>query len=815
MKWTLVIFIIANSYLFAQKTVVQGVVIENETKNPVPFASVFFEESKIGTVTDENGEFKIETYYASEILIIRSTEFKEKRVPVKLDVSQELVIELDLNIQTSEEVVIFAPEEKPSTILYRKIERNRPINNKEKLDAYEYESYNKVQIDLNNLGDDFENSKIVSALDLKNYIDTSNNSTSLPAILSESLSEYYVKREPRMRKEVIKASRITGVDNLELDQFLGEMYQDINVYDNFIGVFDKSLISPISNIALSFYTFFIEDSTFIDNQWCYLLTFTPKRTGELTLEGKMWIHDTTFAVKSWEATVNKGVNINYVNDLYLYQEFEQVKEGAWMLKLENLIIDLQILKSKKSFGFIGKKLVSRKNFVINQPHPNSFYRTQDNVTKEDGYNNRSEEYWEEHRHVPLHQKDLEIEQMIDTLNQQPLFKFFKGLSHMLVTGYYPISYIEIGNLMKVIGINKVEGFRNQLSLRTSNEFSRVLQIHGNVAYGYRDKEFKYGGGIRWNITPKKRGMLDLYYNYDVTQLGLGGDMVDVSEGLGSLIRTKPLTQLTFVEKAGLKFEKDVGRSLIFTVSGEWREVTPLGETQFRKPIGLVGFEKIENIRTFESSLKIRWAKQEEFISGAFDRISAGSRFPIVSLEGMFGIPGVLDSDYEYQRVEMRIEHRPRLGILGTLYYEVYGGIYFGKAAYPFLKIHEGAQTYWAQSFAYNKMDYFEFISDKYVGAMFEHHFNGLILGHIPGMDVLRWRLVLSGRSVWGSISDKQREIMTLPDNTKSFGNIPYVESALGIENIFNFIRIDVVWRMTHNVYGESPVGVRGKLTFRF
>src|SRR5690554_4764747 len=298
MRWMLFIFLLTGLHLTAQKTEVSGTVIEDATGLPVPFASVFFKDSKIGTETDFDGNYSIESYYATDSLVVRASGLESQTVAVKKDQSQVIDFRLGTVVQTTEEVVIRAPDEKPSTVLHRRIVRNKDINNKEKLEAYEYESYNKIQLDLNNIGDDFERRRIVQSLNhVMDYLDTMDGGKYLPLILTESLSKYYYRTNPTRKKEVVNASRITGVNNLEVNQFLGEMYQDINVYENYIGIFDKSFISPIANFGLNYYKFYLQDSAFIDNQWCYLMTFKPKRKGDLTFEGEMWVHDTTYAIK--------------------------------------------------------------------------------------------------------------------------------------------------------------------------------------------------------------------------------------------------------------------------------------------------------------------------------------------------------------------------------------------------------------------------------------------------------------------------------------------------------------------------------------
>ena len=817
MKWsiTLLLFLISFSS-FSQRAGVSGQVIEKSSGEPVPFASVFFKDSKIGTETDLDGNYKLESYYATDSLVVRASGYAIQTVSVVKDQSQIINFQLEPVTQDIDEVIIRAPDKKPSTVLHERVVRNKPINNKEKLGAYQYETYNKIQLDLNNIGDKFGERKIVKSLDLvMDYLDTLNGGQYLPLLLTESLSDFYYRTNPTKKKEVVKASRITGIQNVEVNQFLGEMYQDINVYENYIGIFDKSFISPISNSAMAFYKFYLEDSSFIDNQWCYMLRFEPKRKGDLTFTGKMWIHDTTYAVKKWDANVAKEANINFVNGFYLEQKFDQVQDEVWMLTLDKLIVDLKVTRNSKVLGFYGRKLTSRKNFVINTPYDPSFYRTNENVVVLDSADKRSKEYWRANRHTSLNEQEEDIDKMIDSLNEVPIFNAMKNLTFLATTGFYPLGKIEIGNIQSLMSFNQVEGFRNQLQLRTSNDFSRRVELSGKLAYGYGDEIFKYGGAVRFNVTPEKRGMLRLYYDYDLTQLGLGENALDVDAALGSFFRTKPLNQLTFVEKLGMTFEKDFGKSFILSAGAEWKELESKGNANYRVPNSQTGFTEIDKISTFETFFKIRFAKNEEFLSGSFDRLSLGSKYPILSLKGILGVKGVYGSDYEYQKLEFNLEHSPKLGIFGKLNYSIYAGYIFGQAAYPFLKVHEGSQTYWFQSNAHNRIDFFEFISDRYIGATAEQHFNGLFFDRIPLVRKLKWRLVASGRSVWGQISDQQSQIMLLPDVTRSFGDIPYVESSIGIENIFKVFRIDAVWRMTHLDAGVSPVGVRGKFVFRF
>ena len=817
-KYTLLLLVLISFTSFGQQTKVKGMVWDAVNNEPMPFVKVQFQNSKIGTLTDTLGQFYIETYYATDSLVFSAVGYNTYTFKINKDQEQEITVRMSNRLNEMEEIKILPPDEFPSTTLHKRVIANKYINNREKLISYEYELYNKIQLDLNNIGDKFTERDIVKRLDLvMDYLDSNDNGTNyLPVILSESISKFYFKNNPKKRKEVVSATRITGIDNLQMNQFLGDMYLDINVYDNTINLFNKSFVSPVSNFARSYYRFYIEDSSFIDNQWCYKLTFKPKRTGDATFEGEMWIHDTTYAVKQISASISPGTNINYVQDLYFEHHFDQVSNEVWMLTKEKMIVDVKITKNTGVYGFYGRKLSTRKDFVINEDHPSDFYRADNTVEILDSAKTRDDAYWIAHRHEPLSNQEVGIDNMIDSLNEVSFFKALKNLSYFATTGYYPLGKVEIGSAFSLVSFNPVENFRTSLALRTSNNFSRRLELGGKIAYGFGDEKFKYGANIRYNITPKKRGMLTSYYRYDIEQIGQSPTAAAIGSTFGTLFRTGPLDKLTMVQKAGINLEKDIKKDLILYGGFEWKEFTALGlanYVKFNPSTNL--YDTLGKITSSEFIARIRWTKNEEFISGSFDRTSVGSKYPILSLQGIFGVKGLFGGNYNYQKIEFLMEHSRQIGVLGRIRYGFNAGYVFGTTAYPFLKVHEGNQSYWLLTSTFNKLNYFEFISDKYVGGFVENHWEGLLFDRIPLIKKLQWRLVTTGRITYGAISSRHSSEMILPSFTKQFGNVPYAEVAVGIENIFKVGRVDLVWRVTHLEPGMSPLGVRARWALNF
>lgn len=91
----------------------------------------------------------------------------------------------------------------------RKIVAHRKNNNPENLKAYEYESYNKIQIDIDNLSEKFRKRKAIQKMthivDKYDEVKGEDGKTIIPIFISESVSNVYYRNDPkRKRKSLAK-----------------------------------------------------------------------------------------------------------------------------------------------------------------------------------------------------------------------------------------------------------------------------------------------------------------------------------------------------------------------------------------------------------------------------------------------------------------------------------------------------------------------------------------------------------------------------------------------------------------------------------
>jgi hypothetical protein len=800
---------------------VYGTVIDAQTKEPLAFASVQFKGTKTGITTDLEGKYSLETYYASDSLQVTFFGYKTQVKRIKKDIEQRVDFALEVEGEIMEEVIIKADKkaENPAHVIFRKVVENKPINNKAKLDSYEYEVYNKVQFDLNNIKEKFTNRKVFKKFNfIFDNIDSSETEKPhLPVLITESISDFYYRSSPKASKEVIKASRVSGVNNESLSQFMGQMYQQGNIYNDRLEVFGKFFVSPFSDHGLNHYKYYLEDSATIDGYWCYKLIFMPKRKQELTFEGEVWIHDTTYAIKEITGYISEDANINFVKQLVVKQTFEQVESEVWMPIKDELFVELNI--TEKQMGFYGRKSTSYKNFVINKPKEGGFYSADNIVVLADALT-KNNSYWEGHRHDSLTDKQKNIYRMIDTLENLPIVHTYIDVIQTIFTGYKVIGPVELGPYFSTYSFNVVEGHRFRLGGRTSNDFSKKIEFSGYGAYGLTDEKFKYGFGSRINLSREPRRMLHLVYKNDVEQLGLSQNAFRSDDILSSFLRRNPYNKLTFAEEYRIAYENEwfAGLSSTFLVRNV--ALRPLGIIPFQKTEADGSITAIPNVTTTEVTFYTRFANKEQFLRGEFERISLGTKNPIMELQFTQGFKNVLGSQYNYQKIVFGYKHKFSLGIFGLFRYRFEAGKIFGTVPYPLLEIHAGNETFTTNPSSFNMMNLVEFISDQYVSANFAHHFEGLFLNKIPLLRRLKWREVATFKAVYGTLNSRHLELMDLPTFSRSLQAKPYMECSVGVENIFKILRVDLLWRLTYldNTFDGidvSTLALRFNLSFDF
>jgi len=807
----------------AQVTKIMGSVHDARSKEAIPFVNIIIPGTTAGTLTDFNGNYSLEFKQKGDS--IRAFLIGYNSVVRKIQRNQFQTIDFELEAQNLDlpEVTIHY-QGNPAEALLEKVIRNKEKNTLQSFETYQYEVYTKIQLDANNISEKFRNRKLLKQFDFVwNYLDTSTLSgkSFLPVLITETMSDVYFRRSPPSKKEIIRASSVSGLQNSSVSQFFGHLSEQVDIYRNFIPLFEKNFVSPIADFSIDYYKLYLVDSAFIGNQWCFHVMFKPRRPQELTFSGDLWIADTSFAVKKFRMRMAGDANVNFINEMEVEQEFEWTDNLFWMLTKDVLNVDFNIIEhTKKTIGFYGHRTTLYRNFQFDVPEEKDFHKVYSDLYIDPDATKKTEDYWSRIRPEKLSSREEGIYKMVDSVKSVPIFRTYTDILYGIFTGYLPWGKIELGPYSKLFSYNAMEGARFRLGVRTSNSFSKIIQLEGYLAYGTFDQKFKYGGELIWMFSKDPRRDLTASFKYDIEQLGASLTSFSNDNLLASLFHRGPNNKLTMVREYKIGYEHEWFRGFINRIHFNHREIFPLGSTEFiifpeqqSTPVFM------NSIYTSEFQLDTRLSFHERFLAAEFARVTISSVYPIIQLTYSYGAPNLFKSDFEYHKLQLGVSQWFHFATIGWSKYIVEGGKIWGTLPYPLLKLHEGNQTFFYDDNSSNLMNYYEFVSDTWISATFIHHFSGLLFNKIPLLRKLNWREVAHVRAVYGTLSDKNARYSYFPGNLRSFERQPYYEAGVGIENIFKIIRIDAVWRMSHlNDAGNlhvSKFGLFASLFFSF
>ncbi|GAL86242.1 hypothetical protein MYP_3471 [Sporocytophaga myxococcoides] len=814
----------------AQEITVKGKVTDSETGEGIPFANVVERKSNQATLTDFEGYYSLKVNQGADSITVLFIGYLPKSKAINKNLSNQVLdFQISPEVKNLEEVTVVAGEN-PAFRILRKVIDNKDKNDYRRLDAYEYESYSKIELSIDNITEKFRKRKIMSKLvqvfDSLKIIAGDEGKPILPVFMSESVSKFYHRTSPDKTSEHIIATNVKGVgvdDGTLVSQLIGSTFQQYNFYKNRLGILNKDFISPISDGWNSSYNYWLVDSAFMDGKWCYKLEFKPKRAQDLAFNGFMWIADTTFALKQIDVTVNRDANLNYIDKIKIQQELAPTEAGPWLPVKSRILIDIDEV-GETSPGMLAKFYTSNKKIEINKPKPLKFYDSLLEV--EEDAQQKGQEYWQQNRHDSLTATEQNVYNMIDSVNNVPVVKTYVEIVNIFINGYKKVGKIDVGPYLMAYANNNIEGNRFRLGFRTNIDFSKKWVFKGYLAYGTKDSYglngFKYSAGASYIFSRKPWTVATIERKADIEQLGVATENITSNALFLAFTRWGTLRGPYWSEQNTFSFQSEIKKDFTPKIQLRTRYLNPIFPFAYYSSLKNGDSTLKSTIQTTELTLETRITKDEIFVQNDNERISLGTKkWPVLTIGVTQGIKGFLGGDFNYTRLNLHVNDMIQLGILGRGYYDIFAGKIFSKVPYPLLNIPLGNQTIFFTNFAYNQMNYFEFINDSYAGIKYRQYFEGLFFNRVPLLKKLKWRFVGSANVLFGGISKANKELIaketSAGEETPQFnylGAKPYVEVGYGIENIFKIFRVDFVHRLTYlNQPDVRKFGVKVSVQF--
>ena len=817
-----------------------GIVLDAQTNEPIPSASITLSNHDELTKTNESGQF---TLVLESSLKLQNSKLKVSCVGFKSETrslpsdNKEIEIWLTSETHLLEGVTVkkqrYHNRNNPAVELIQKVIENKSKNRKEALDFYNNEKYEKIQFALNDITPKFKQKKVFKNLQFmfENTDSTQKNGkTILPMYMKETISDYYYRKSPKSEKEIVTSNKkvsFEGIDNKGLEDNIKYLYQDIDIYDNNILLLTNQFLSPIAPSAPTFYRYYIMDTIQTNAGKCIKLFFGSRNKQDLLFQGYLYIQmDGSYAIKGVELTLNKNININWVKDLKVVQEFEKTEKG-WLISSDQTAIDFGI--TKKGQSLLGKRAVSYKNYQFDPPENDSIYKG-NHLVYADSANLRSNAYWQTHRHQILSKSEEGTYAIIDSVQNVPIFKRAINIATVILFGYEDLGKFEIGPVNTFYMYNPVEGMRFRFGGRSTDKLSKRFNLESYAAYGMKDERFKYYIGGSWSFT--NRGLLDfpvksLKMSYqDETQLP-GQQMQFLMEDNFLLSIKRGVNDKLFYNKT-FKIENlnEFQNHFSYTLGYKFINQAPGGALRFNYNDYTSEGNDVKSLNISEFYLNLRYAPHESFYQGKIFRIPFYNKYPIFELRINAGSKA-WKNDYDYQVVRFSIHKRFYLSVLGYTDVVWEAGKIFGKVPYPLLNMPQANQTYSYQIESYNMMNFLEFVTDQYTSLLIDHSFNGFFFNKIPFMKHLNWREIITCKILYGNLTKANDpayhpdlfKLPVEPDGTPvtyTLGKTPYIEGSVGIGNIFKVFRLDLVKRFTYlNNPNVSSIGLRMRFRFDF
>ena len=816
-------YCISVSSIFGQ-FVIKGRVTDANNGDPIPFASVGLVGVNQGARTNFQGEFTLNSKFTADSLFTSFVGYKKRVKKITRGLAfQEINFQIEPSTLEMAEVKVYSGEN-PAFKILRGVLQHKESNDRSKLTAYEYDSYSKMELDVDNISEKFKERRVMKdiAQAIKKFEEMAGEDGKLiiPTYLSESIGKFYYLENPRRKKEFIQKTNIKGMgvsDGSFVSQLVGgNLVANYNFYQNYVPFFGKDFASPIGENWKAKYSYFLGDTVNVEGRVCYQLDFDPKNSADLVFRGQMWIDTTSFALVQIDAVVDKGANLNFIERIKISQELEQTSNGVWLPARTRFLIDLEEV-SKGSAGLLLKMYISNKNFIVNKPHEISFYDVPSEVAQDATQPNA--EFWKHARHEPLSSYDYLAASLIDTVQNLPIVRTYVEVAELVLSGYRQFNGIEAGPYLTSFAINAVEGARFRLGFRTNANFDKKWIFRGNVGFGTKDLVPKYSLELNHLFSKKKWTIAGLRHTYDVERVGLTPEYIGDNKLFYAFTRWGAFSGAFFRRETDAFFSSELAKAITLTTSLTTRSFDPLFHFQFRLNPELGRASAVQdNYQETFATIELRFAKNVTFIMNGNERIAlATKRFPMITLKYQHGFKGFLGGDFTYDRFTLKAYQTIRLGTLGRSDYTFTAGFTPSNLPAPLLFPHLGNETFFFVRSAFSTMNYFEFVSDQFASIQYNHNFEGLLFNRIPLIKKLKWRLIGSANVLMGSQRSANREIMKEVDNPLrvkfedrySFDSLdptkPFAEVGYGIDNIFKVFRLQAFHRLT---YLDNPKAER-------
>lgn len=751
-------------------------VVDSNSKEPIAFVNVKFDNSRKGVFTNIDGYCRIDKDKCDSIKV-SYVGYSDTIFQISIFSSRKLNT---INLQKINYTLSAAeihPSENPAFDIIRKVVKNKKSNKPESLNSFSYTGYHKfiVTADIESAAKKLEENQFSDS----SFINLTNFFTTHHLLIAESVSKRNYKF-PNKNKEEVIASRFSGIKRSNY-ALLGTDLQSFSFYDKSIDVLDKHYINPINKASLNKYFYLLEDSIFSDFDTTYIISFRPYKGKKFdALKGQVHISSKNWAIKNIKAEPTQA---NQEFSVTFQQQYELIDNKFWFPKQINtdLIFHKLVLNGAEAKGisrsYIKELKINdtpQKRIRFNNSRDNRLrFNNEDILLVPMSIKPQSEEFWNKYRPKELDSLDLNTYHIIDSLSLANNLEKKLWAMKELSNGKTPMGKIDL-MMNKLFAFNQFEKFRFGLGLQTNERLIKRINFGAYAAWATKDMTWKYGGYTNIFLWPRQSMILNIAHSYDVEESAQQykfnkADFISYSE-----LRNILISKMYYNRSTSAKISFRALPYSSWKISSKYSEIESPTDYEFI----LNSNTSIGDFNIAEVSLGWRFAYKEKLNRSGNTTTSMGTNYPILSVNYTNAISGIVDSELDYKKLDVQLDFDYNINFFGHQSWRITAGRTVGQA--PWYKLYNGngsyTQWYTEVPYSFGTMRMNEFLSDEYVALYFRHDFKSLLFGNKPFVP----QPIFVTSAVFGSLSniDKHKNINF---NTLEKG---YYESGLLLNSIF-------------------------------
>jgi hypothetical protein len=754
-KIILILFCLTPWFGYGQE-LIKGKIIDSKSKESLPFVHIISAKAK--AVSDIEGNYTLRiprNTNPADSIEFSVIGFSKKKITFR-DLAESPNAEMD---KATLDLAVFTvvAKEDPAYAMIRKAVKLRKQNDPEQLPQFRYNSYNKAYLDVDRT---FEG--------IQQDLDSSNFSKAHFMML-ESATEVTFE-QPNKVKERVLANQISGFSN-PLFSLQANSFQPFSSYSPYLNFVEIDFLNPISLNSDGRYLFQLEDSIETAEGKAYVIAFQPKKnaSGNL-LEGSISLDATDWAIVTIQA---KNSGEHKLAGFEIRQKYAKANDH-WFPEQSS---------SRYIFTEGEPPLLSISNTYIDSVEydfdPGRFGIANIEITED--ANKQTDDSWDELRQVDLTEEEDNTYKVYDTLDTKILnaLDWTMSQSASLARGRFSIGKADI-LLPHILGFNQYEGLRLGIGIATNDKFIKWMSPEAYFGYGFRDKEMKYGGGLRFRIQPEREFEFYVGYENDVDEPGRSS-----TENMGGFLKLGEFERDLFTRfmnpyeayKAELKYRpmRDVRTTLSFRNERRTFERTNRTDSSFEE----------YDLTTTQASILIEYNPGEALMMIGSNLVPQGISYPRLSLEVTQAFDGVLDGEQEFTKAELRIMHEFNVPRLGPLRLFASGGMIWADEINESNLILSrgilGERDLGIIGFGYfHTMPVYSFINDQYAHLGVSQN-----LGNPFGMEweYSRPEIRLMYQAAIGNLETPTTAVPDMPEVTM---DKLYLEGGVVIDNLIRF-----------------------------